>query len=606
MIRELKEKADVLLIVPPFGQVEVQSLAVHTLQAIGEKYGYTIKIFYANMHLASHLGSDYNIFCQMNYFLLGERMFARAAWGDRVSNKIKDNIYDFKTIYNRDKNPVQFFPALKEISVDNLKKIENKVYNWTESLKEELKELPFSYIGVTSSFEQNNASVAILKRIKADNPEIKTFIGGFNCEDEIAHGIRSLDPQAKYIDYIFSGESEHTFIDFLNNGKKGIYPKKNIIQGSPLKNMDELPILNYSEYFIQLKKYLPQLAERKEDLNLSMETSRGCWWGEKNQCLFCGTAERICYREKGTEKILEELKEAEKWGIDYLHMADLIMPHRHFKELLPKLVENEKKWTIYYEQKVSLNPDEMDLLKNSGVIDIQPGLETLSTKLLKEMKKGTTFKQNLKFLRNATAAELKLYWNILWGIPGEKNEEYKRMNHLFQLIQHMVPPVGIFYTTLVKFSPHFKEPEKYNIKNVQPLPSYYEVYPAETLVNKIAVLYTCQIDSETFIDQSDINKMISIVEEWNFKWESILNRPRLQISKLGDDSFILLDTRGIDGNRVHTQLSKEQISVLLDSDEYKADPIQKWAIKIKAAIVEDNELISLVTIDSKLRKELAN
>ena len=93
MINELTENpADILLIVPPFSQIEIQSLAMHTLQAYGRKAGFTIKIFYANIHFNKLLGSEYNNFCEMNYFLLGERMFARAAWGDKTPNPINNDI----------------------------------------------------------------------------------------------------------------------------------------------------------------------------------------------------------------------------------------------------------------------------------------------------------------------------------------------------------------------------------------------------------------------------------------------------------------------------------------------------------------------------------
>lgn len=602
LIDILQEKNTILLIVPPFAQVEFQSLAIHTLQALAKKEGFSVKIFYANIHLASILGPDYTSFCEMNYFLLGERMFAKAAWGDKVPNQIDKTIYNYRTIYDRDYNPLQLFPQITELSRSHLKKIEAKIENWMKILEDQFQDLSFSYVGITSSFEQNNAAMAILQRIKKANPKIKTLFGGYNCEGENAKGIRSLDPDSQIIDYIFSGESENTFLEFIKNGNNEIFPEESIIIGSPLKNLDDLPDLDYSDYFTQIEKYLPRNALKRKDMSLVMETSRGCWWGEKNQCRFCGTSERICFREKSSNRIIKEIKAAEKWNISKLHMADLIMPEKNFEKLLPLLKENGQNWEIYYEQKVITDYKKLALIKDSGISKIQPGIESFSTELLKKMRKGLSLKQNLIFLKNALLLDLDLYWNIVWGIPGETNKEYKKMNSLIPLISHLHPPVGIFYMTLIKYSPYYNEPHKYGIKDIRPLPSYSVVYPDGTLLDKIALIYTCKYKTETMDDQNEIDKLIASVERWNLQWKHILTRPRLQIELQDDNKAVLIDTRRIDGNKMKNELTKDQINELRCSKKYTGTSIQNWALNIKAAILEENEIIPLVIINPEVIK----
>jgi magnesium-protoporphyrin IX monomethyl ester (oxidative) cyclase len=62
------------------------------------------------------------------------------------------------------------------------------------------------------------------------------------------------------------------------------------------QDLDGLPYPTFDDYFAQLrttsfaKRVLPALV---------METSRGCWWGAKHHCTFCGlNAEGMAFRSK--------------------------------------------------------------------------------------------------------------------------------------------------------------------------------------------------------------------------------------------------------------------------------------------------------------------
>ena len=83
----------------------------------------------------------------------------------------------------------------------------------------------------------------------------------------------------------------------------------------------------------------------------------------------------------------------------------------------------------------------------------------------------------------------------------------------------------------------------------------------------------------------------------------MLTRPRLQLTRQGDGTTILLDTRGLERTEIKTELTPGQIDVLLDCEKYTGNIEQKWALERKAAIVEGVDFISLVTIDPKLRNE---
>ena len=83
-------------------------------------------------------------------------------------------------------------------------------------------------------------------------------------------------------------------------------------------------------------------------------------------------------------------------------MVDNIMPHSYFSSVLPRVAAEVPGLHIFYEQKANLTLSKIELLKQAGVAVIQPGIEALSTPLLKLMKKGVRASQNLALLRSYT------------------------------------------------------------------------------------------------------------------------------------------------------------------------------------------------------------
>ena len=58
-------------------------------------------------------------------------------------------------------------------------------------------------------------------------------------------------------------------------------------QSGDLVSMDEVPAPDYDEYFDSLA-VSPLQHDLLRDVRILYESARGCWWGEKNHCTFCG------------------------------------------------------------------------------------------------------------------------------------------------------------------------------------------------------------------------------------------------------------------------------------------------------------------------------
>ena len=93
--------------------------------------------------------------------------------------------------------------------------------------------------------------------------------------------------------------------------------------------MNDLPLPNFAEYYEQREHFLPDSVVAKGgNIWLPYESSRGCWWGQKHHCTFCGISDpAITFRAKSPERVIEDLEIlTARHPTNKLCVVDWIMP----------------------------------------------------------------------------------------------------------------------------------------------------------------------------------------------------------------------------------------------------------------------------------------
>lgn len=587
-INYVLDDSEVLIIVPPFAGIDRPSLAAHILQACAKKEGFKTSVLYANIIFAAEIGEkEYESICYSpTSELLGERIFTSNTFN--LPNG-KDNDY-YKKIINGELNE-------KKVEVI-VKKVSNLISDAVVSKK-------YKIVGCTTSFEQTVASILMLNQVKDKNSNIVTIIGGANCEGEMAEGILSLNTK---IDYIFSGEGEIVFPQFIKKIHEKKFPKSKILYGDICDDLNEIPIVNFEEYYRQLNEFLPNsITVSSGNIWLPYQTSRGCWWGEKHQCTFCGiNGGALKFREKSPEKVINELRILLKAHIsNKICMVDNIMPYDYFNTFLPMLEKELPNIHVFYEQKANLNLEQVYVLKKSGIKVIQPGIESLSTEMLKLMGKGVKASQNIALLRYAHSVGLSINWNILYGFPNDKIEYYKSILEIIPLITHLHPPSGLYHLSVDRFSAYFNNPDKYGLSNLKPLESYKEVFPDYSDKAKIAYHFIADYESQVNKNPEIIKRLENEINNWRNLWFGKKNiSPILRITHLDEDNYLLTDTRDVSSKEFEF-LNLKQVSILLtptlikntDENDYI------WALDRKLMIKLDLCYVPLVTANYNILKK---
>ncbi|MCP4220001.1 MAG: RiPP maturation radical SAM protein 1 [bacterium] len=601
-LNQLKEQilntlkgGDILFIVPPFTRVSSPFLGVHILQKLAEERGFKTEILYLNLLLASAIGAEHSEYLgalprTIAWSMLNERLFARSAYGLPPLGKSPEYCADEAMSISGNGPHHKMFHEAEPFEPGKYREVEEICYSFVEEVVPVIASLNYKMIGCSTRIGQTNCSVALINGIKRLTPAVVTLLGGGNCEDEMAEGTASLSDS---IDYVFSGESEQSFRDFLEKFADGQLPAQRIIHGQPLQDLDSLPLPDYNSFFQQYQRFL---GEHSSPLAVSYETSRGCWWGAKRKCRFCGY--KVAYRKKTAQKVIGDLKQiARHYPGKSLFMCDSIMPYSVAKEVLPTLKENKKFPAIFFMLKSNLNLKTLMELKVSGVTHVTPGIEALSTGLLKLMNKGTTAGQNLNLLRYARSVGVYLDWIQLWGFPGDKAEHYEETLRILPLIRHLQPPFTFIHLFLTRFSPYFEKAADFQIDNIRPWTVYNMIYPEWADIDKLAYWYVGDYPCEAHENPQLIKEIADEIALWKKDWKTT----HLEMVPF-KDYYLVLDNRN--NKKEQEVLEHREAKEIMKMCRYTQSQSRERALEKKMAVLEDSWYIPLITASPELLLKL--
>jgi len=472
---------DALLIHMPFGALERQALGISLLKACLTESGQSCDVRYLSFLLAELIGCEEYAWVSNDLpytAFAGDWAFAWTLYGERPA---EDERYIEEVLRNT--------WHLDDASLRRLLRVRSLAGTFLDACMEAISWGDHEVVGFTSTFCQNIPSLALARRVKERFPKISIVFGGANWEGEMG---RALHQEFPFVDYVCSGESEQSFprlvaaaVDGAPRSRLAAIPGivyrhgiETVATGQPRRvvDLDDLPPPDFSDYFHDLEH-----STVASDIlpNLLFETSRGCWWGARSHCTFCGlNGASMAFRSKSPERVLAELEElTARWKIDFVEVVDNILDMGYFKTVLPELARRGSPVELFYEVKSNLSREQVRILWDAGVHRIQPGIESLSDHVLRLMRKGTTALRNIQLMKWCREVGIGVDWNLLYGFPGETREDYDEMLELLPAIRFLQPPTACGPVRLDRFSPYFDESESFGLTDVRPIAPYRFLYP---------------------------------------------------------------------------------------------------------------------------------
>lgn len=512
-------------------------------------------------------------------------MFSVAAFGDEAPDhgrRLLEHYPDFTDWLLADiQQPEEYLFALRDIGIPK----------YLDRLMETIAWDRFEVVGFTSTFQQNTASFALAARIKREFSSVKVLFGGANFEGEM--GVE-LVRSVPCIDYAVISEGDITFPEFLialQEGRDpaevaGVVCRRNGTVGElrtrPLfRQLDELPFPDYDEYFERAGRLELFPTGYRREVEIPFESARGCWWGQKHHCTFCGlNGKGIAFRGKPPERVLEELGQAaRRYGTSRFSAVDNILDMSYLKTFLPKLVEEGAGYELFYEIKANLTREQIQLLSDAGVRPTRHRVAELPR--ARSHEQGHYGHPECQHFALDALLRRRRHLEHPLRLPRRDGRRLPPARGVHTVHRSSAAPDATIRIMMERFSPMFSDRASFPVRYMRPRASYGYVYPERVDLERVA--YTFDYEFEEGLSASEFLETRRLVEAWKAsKKPSLTYRSRkgaLQIEDLRDPSDPLTYTVTDPLALVYTALSdrpntvakvRGELNLPLPTDELEA------------------------------------
>ena len=476
--------SDICLVSMPYAAVERPSIALGLLAAELRGAGIGVEARYACLDFAARVGlRAYDAVLNSHTALfIGEWTFAAAAFPERTAvdeeylAAAAERVLESRVI-DGDVDARELLLSLRE-----------EAARFTAELADAIVARRPRIVGCSSTFQQHTASLALLRAVRERDPGIVTVIGGTNCEGAMGMAARRAFP---WVDFVFSGEADEVIVPFvravLEGGRDGLPPLPGVIDGTiaarrdaeppraSVWSVDAIPTPDYDDYFTALDR-----SPLRDSIApaLVVETSRGCWWGAKSHCTFCGlNGGNMSYRAKSPARAVAEFHRlATRYGVRRFTVVDNIIDMGYHQQVLPQLAGHG--YDVFYETKANLRRHHMQGFADAGVRSIQPGMESFHDEVLRLLAKGNKTYMNVQLLKWASELGMEISWVFLIDVPEQQDDWYLEMLAWLPAISHLAPPAYATPIQFIRFSPYHRDAARWGFDLV-PEPAYAHVYPLD-------------------------------------------------------------------------------------------------------------------------------
>ena len=552
------DRSEVLLVSMPWTTLTEPSLGLALLKAVLAREGIDARVMHLNLFLLEHLkASTYealSVVYVLNDFLFThplepEPSARQLRWLRRkVEDVLADGILDARAFDGADG------------LVGTLLRLRNDIIPaWLARWADEIAASAASMVGFTCMFDQTIASLALARLVRARAPDKLLVLGGYAVRAPTAQMLIASCP---WIDAICDGEGEAAIVGLARAaaGRAAIGEVPGVVYRDrsgmaqsnppgPAVDLDANPTPDFGDYFTDLERLSIDYAIDVTPPDLPIENSRGCWWGAKSHCTFCGIRDDdLVYRHRRADRVLADLHALrERHGINTYRFADYILPHRYYDTLLPALADLDRPFRLSGEIKANVSEDRVARLKRAGFREVQPGIESFSSSVLRKMRKGVSSVQNVYTLLLGRRFGIRVHYNILYGFPDDDPADYARMAALLPRLVHLDAPNSCVPVQITRYAPLHSRPEAFGLAPPSPEPCYELLFSRDYLdATGFGIEDFCYYFERSFENGPALSRSYAAIRRTVGAWREFPGKQvaGLHVAGVDDDGLRIVDGRG--------------------------------------------------------------
>lgn len=566
----------VVLVSLPWTTLTEPSLGLALLKAVLAEQGVASRVMHLNLALLRYVHAS-TYFAIANVYAMNDFLFSYVLAPEITSKQ--HQILRHKVRELLDRGRVVRFGG-EDAFVEKLLKLRNEtIPGFLREVAWEIADSNAKLVGFTCMFDQTIASLALAKLVKAIASDKMTALGGYAVRSPAAQMLIKSSP---WIDAICTGEGEHTIVA-LARAAAGDMPLSAVpgivylgpdgaieeTRSPPLVDLEANPVPNFDDFFIDVRQLSAVDQVDVQAVYLPVENSRGCWWGQKKHCTFCGIRDNdMAFRWRSADAVIGGLAELNRrYGISAFRFSDYILPFEYYKTLLPRLAEIGAPYRLFGEIKANVNEERFRLLREAGFEEVQPGIESFASTVLTKMAKGVTAIQNVHTLLMGRRQGVEVRYNLLYGFPDDELEEYRRMVSVVRRIVHLDSPVSYVPVQITRYAPMQERPQDFGIEVAVPDPTFELVFSESYMRSSgFDIGAYCYYFQRPFENSTQLARVYTelqdIVEDWRLADK---DQTYWLYADVTGDGAIIHDKRGPE-ERVY-RVDEPMISVLTACSE---------------------------------------
>jgi len=465
------------------------------------------------------------------------------------------------------------------------KELVSKVRKVTDSFIESINWNKFCLAGFSVSQCQLTSSLYIIKQIKTKYPDLKIVLGG----STFAGASKEVFKLISEIDFVVKGEGELPLSQLVHllsiSNKTDIPTIKGVISRESLEHdssdmfyqmetLNGLPMPDFDDYFDLLQTF----GSKKTFFpTILCEISRGCWWRYTQRlkkikgCAFCNlNLQWDGYRSKGPSKVVSEVdKLTSRHKSLSVAFADNALPVKESKEVFTQLKELNKDFRFFSEIRATTTLENLKIMRDAGMIEVQIGIESLSTRLLRKLNKGTTAIQNLEIMKNCERLGIVNNSNLILQFPGSDMNDVEETLRNLEFAAPFRPLRQVNFWLGLE-SPVWQNPQQFEIKALYNHPRYADLLPQNisSSMRFLIQAYRGDLGYQKKLWQPVKER----IKAWKTGYESLHNNPIFEpiLSFLDGRDFLIIIQKQLNDRILTHRLKGKSREIYLFCQHYRS------------------------------------